>query len=248
MDADLAFVQSDTHRLLLEAILDRARHDREVTGVLLFGSVARGDAYPGSDLDVFLLLRDGCYRAFLPEVKNGILVEIHHADLNRARSTIEQRPMRAYAFLEGRILYDPGARLGELVRLAATRLETYRLPDKERAGILHWLKSVRIKVAAARDAGDLLRAAYVASTSSWKILEGLWAANERPIPANAAVWTHLQDLPVAPQDLEPTLQRFFAGDAPERVEAALAIVDWVIPMLEKDTGAAQRRTAGHPVV
>ena len=239
MDTDLAFVQSDRHRLLLEAILDRIRHDDEVTGVLLFGSVARGDAYPGSDLDVFLLLRDGCYRAFLSEVRSGILVEIHHADFSRAWSEIERKPTRAYAFLDGRILYDPKARLGELVRLAAARLEAYRLPDKERAGILYWLKSVRIKVAAARDAGDLLRAAYVASTSSWKILEGLWAANERPIPANAAVWTHLKDLSAAPQDLEPTLQKLFAGAAPERVEATIAIVDWVIPRLENDTVATQ---------
>jgi predicted nucleotidyltransferase len=238
MDDDLAFVQSDRHCLLLKAILDQAQHDGEVTGVLLFGSVARGDAYPGSDLDVFLLLRDGCYRAFLPEVKSGILVEIHHADFDRARSEIEHKPMRAYAFLDGRILYDPDARLGELIQLAGAQLEAYCVPDKERASILYWLRSVRIKVAAARDAGDLLRAAYVASTSSWKILEGLWAANERPIPANAAVWTHLKDLPAAPQDLEPTLQRFFAGAAPERVEAAIAIVDWVIPRLEKAPGAA----------
>jgi hypothetical protein len=82
----------------------------------------------------------------------------------------------------------------------------------------------------------MLRAAYVAGTSSWQILEGLWAANDRPIPANAGVWTHLGDLQTVPQGLERTLQRLFAGDVTERVEAALAILDWVIPRLEENAG------------
>ena len=43
----------------LEALLDRARHDRDVLAVMLFGSAARGDAHPGSDLDVCLVLRPG---------------------------------------------------------------------------------------------------------------------------------------------------------------------------------------------
>ena len=40
----------------LEALLDRARHDRDVLAVMLFGSAARGDSHPGSDLDVCLVL------------------------------------------------------------------------------------------------------------------------------------------------------------------------------------------------
>ena len=40
----------------LDALLDRARHDRDVLAVMLFGSVARDDSHPGSDLDVCLVL------------------------------------------------------------------------------------------------------------------------------------------------------------------------------------------------
>ena len=60
MSIDLASIANETHRCLLQEILDRACRDDEVIGVLLTGSVARGDAYPGSDLDVFMPLRDGC--------------------------------------------------------------------------------------------------------------------------------------------------------------------------------------------
>ncbi len=40
----------------LERLLDRARNDRDVLAVMLFGSAARGDLHPGSDLDVCLVL------------------------------------------------------------------------------------------------------------------------------------------------------------------------------------------------
>ena len=44
MNADLSFVQSDTHRRILAEILDQAQYDSEIIGVMLLGSVARGDA------------------------------------------------------------------------------------------------------------------------------------------------------------------------------------------------------------
>ena len=63
---------------------------------------------------------------------------------------------------------------------------------------------------------------------------------------------NLKDLSAAPQDLESTLQRLFAGTTPERIEAAIAIVDWVIPRLEGNTACTALSAAcgipGHPVV
>lgn len=40
----------------LKTLVDRARNDRDVLAVMLFGSAARGPLHPGSDLDVCLVL------------------------------------------------------------------------------------------------------------------------------------------------------------------------------------------------
>lgn len=43
----------------LERLLDRAREDPAVLAVILFGSAARGEAAPASDVDVCLVLAPG---------------------------------------------------------------------------------------------------------------------------------------------------------------------------------------------
>jgi predicted nucleotidyltransferase len=231
MGADLAFIESEVHRRLLREVLDDARRDPHVIGVMLTGSLARGDAYPGSDLDVHVLLRDGCSRAFCAELRRGILVECSYADEARARSRLERDPMHVYAYLDGRILYDPEGRLQVLLSAATARFEAYRVPDEEAHGIAHWLHSARTKIVAARDAGDELRAAYVTGTSSWEMLRGIWAACGKPVPPSGALWAHLRDLPAGPPDIEAWLRRLFAGDTGDRISAAIEIIDWVLPQL-----------------
>jgi predicted nucleotidyltransferase len=231
MDADLAFIGSEVHRHLLCEVLDDSQRDPDVIGLMLTGSLARGDAYPGSDLDVQILLRDGCSRAFHAELRQGILVECSYADEARARSRLERDPMHVYAYLDGRILYDPEGRLQALFSAARARFETYRVPTEEVRGIAHWLHSARIKIVAARDAGDELRAAYVASTSAWEMLRGIWAAHGKPVPPSGALWAHLPDLPAGPPDVEAWLRRLFAGDTADRIGAAIEIIDWVLPHL-----------------
>jgi predicted nucleotidyltransferase len=233
MRADLAFIESEVHRRLLREVLDDACRDPDAIGLMLTGSLARGDAYPGSDLDVQVLLRDGCSREFHAQLRRGILVECSYADEARARSKLERDPMHIYSYLDGRILYDPEGRLQALVSAARARFEAYRVPAEEARGIAHWLSSARIKIAAARDAGDELRAAYVASTSAWEMLRGIWAAHDKPVPPSGALWAHLQDLPAGPPDVEAWLRRLFAGNTGDRIGAAIEIIDWVLPRLEE---------------
>jgi predicted nucleotidyltransferase len=217
---DLAFIGSEVHRRLLREALDDARRDPDVVGLMLTGSLARGDAYPGSDLDVHVLLLDGCSRGFRAELRQGILIECSYADEARARSQLARDPMHVYAYLDGRILYDPEGRLQALVSAARARFEGYRVSPEEAQGIAHWLHSARIKIAAARDAGDELRAAYITSTSSWEMLRGIWAAYDKPVPAG-------------PPDVKAWLRRLFVGATSDRISVAIEIIDWVLPRLEK---------------
>jgi predicted nucleotidyltransferase len=225
---DLGWVRSAVHRELLQEILDRARCDADIAGILLKGSVARGDAYPGSDLDVQVLLRDGCSRPFQAEFRRGILVERSYADDALAQSRLKKDPAWVYAYLDGRILYDPEGRLARLVQAAQTRFERYHAPAATRDEISYWLQSARIKMVAALDAGDTFRAAYVAATTSWKILEGIWAANEKPVPPCGAVWAHVGDLNRGPSDVTDRLRLLFGGDTRERAGAALDLIAWTV--------------------
>lgn len=52
--------------MTLERLLATAREDPDVLAVVLYGSRARGDAGPGSDTDVCLVLRDAFPREELP--------------------------------------------------------------------------------------------------------------------------------------------------------------------------------------
>lgn len=46
----------ETTERQLERLLERARHDPDVLAVFQFGSSARGEAGPGSDIDISLML------------------------------------------------------------------------------------------------------------------------------------------------------------------------------------------------
>src|SRR5688572_12750376 len=70
-DMLLDFVVHGEHRDLLAEEIARYEEDPEVLALMLQGSVARGEAAPRSDLDLFVLLRDGCSRPFSHEIRRG---------------------------------------------------------------------------------------------------------------------------------------------------------------------------------
>jgi len=94
-----AFVQHDVHRALLQDILRGAEQDPEVLGVMVFGSVARQEAVPLSDLDVYVLLADGCSRQFRADERGGVLTEITCGDRAHAMQRLETNDMGAYLLL-----------------------------------------------------------------------------------------------------------------------------------------------------
>ena len=66
-------------------------------------------------------------------------------------------------------------------------------------------------------AGDTLKAAFVAGTTSWQVIEGLWAANDKPLPPNSSVRPHLADLTQGPAGLNSKYTQLFQGDTGTRI-------------------------------
>jgi predicted nucleotidyltransferase len=234
--ADLAFVTHESHRRLLKEALIEVRRDPEVIGLMLMGSVARGDAFPTSDLDLFLLLSDDVRRDFHVDLREGILVERKYADTRLAKGKLETRPMEVYAYLDSRLLYDPKGRFQELAECARRRFEVYRTPAEEKRYLAHCLRSARVKLRAATDAGDEFRAAYVVGMTTWFALEAVWAVNDRPLPPGGALLAQFAGLPMLPLDFHTWLRRFFAGPAATRVQAMAEIIDWLLPLLASADG------------
>lgn len=213
---------------MLELLVREFRRDPNVRGVLVTGSRARGDALPGSDIDLLVLTALQPEKTFVSETRDGVLVERHVRDVEAARSRLSERPLELYSYLDGRILYDPDGHLAGLVEVARDRFERYRTPPREKQAILYWLGSVNIKLRAALAAGDSLKTGYYASVNSWKVLEGLWALSYKPVPPAGAVWAHLPDLTRRPEGLETALKQMFTGTAEERAGRTLELIGWLL--------------------
>lgn len=225
-------VELEPHRTLLQAAVEEATQDSDVIGLLLTGSLARGDALPGTDLDLVVILAEGCSRPFRREVDGGILIERTYVDAPLARVQLDTHPMRVYSYLDGRILYDPEKALKGLTSHARDCFEAYKTPRAHRDETAFLLRCSRDKMRVALGGGDLLKAAYVTGTSSWQIMEGLWAANDLPLPPNSSVRPHLRDLSKGPPRVEESYRDLFLADAARRVQVALELIDWILLQLD----------------
>lgn len=227
--------QGNFYHVLLQELVEEASQQEDILGMLLTGSVARGDALPGSDLDVRYLLLEGKTRPFQSALSSGIVVERSYADLPRAQSKLESNPMEVYAYLDGRSLFDPMGILRHLTDRAKALFETYQFPQQEVDGLIYWLWSASLKMTVAQRAGNLPKAAFVCSTTSWQILMGLWAVNDKPMPPNGSVLVHLKDLSKKPLDLEKQIDQFFCGETSQRIQTAVNLIDWILEHLESST-------------
>lgn len=215
---------------LIAQILDSLKSDPKVVGVLLTGSRARGDASPFADVDFWVLLSGVTERGFRSYEQDGHLVEIHFRNLVQARDKMRRHPMELYSHLDGRILHDPEGKLAAL-RLEAQQLfEAYEVPEAERKALAHWLETARRKLQGALQEQARLKMGYFSSIQSQKILEGLWAANNKPVPPAGAVFTHLTRLETPLPHFE-LIEGLFAGDPLKRCKTALTLIDWILPRI-----------------
>lgn len=234
IDMFLDFVVHGEHRRLLAEEIARYEQDPEVLGLMLQGSVARGEASPRSDLDLFALLRDGCSRPFRHVIRQGILVECHFADATSARRKLAERPALAYGFLEGKLLFGRADSFDAVIAHAKEVLRTYVVTDQQRQSLHHWLTSAKLKIRAALGEGTEREAAYLAAVTSWQIISGIWMVNGQPVPPVGSALRHLSKLSIRPPDLEATLDRLFLVEHPTSTQAALELLTWLSETLSRE--------------
>ncbi|NUU60878.1 nucleotidyltransferase domain-containing protein [Paenibacillus agri] len=223
----IRLIKSEIHRNLVMEIYEEVIQDHEAIGLLLQGSVARGESYETSDLDMYILLKEGLSRPFRAEFRQGIYVELKYSDLEVATHKCEGGPMGMYNFLDSVILLDHEEQLQQLIERSKQLFSGYQTPVTEMKSIKYWLESTLIKIKAAQMSGDDLKAAFVAGTTSWKILEGVWAASNKPMPPNGSVLFYLKDMEMLSDDLKNLIKSLFVGEVRERIESSIQIIEWV---------------------
>ncbi|MDR4902280.1 nucleotidyltransferase domain-containing protein [Bacillus mycoides] len=229
---NLSFITYESHKELVHKILNEYIARNEVSGLMLIGSIARGDAYPESDIDVYVLLENGQKKDFHSEMREGILIEYKYADFNRIQLNLKNNPMELYSFLEGEILFDSNGELRRLKEIAQHNYENYAVSNDKVKGISHWLHSSLIKIQAALKAKDELKASYIVHTSMWTLLEGIWAINNRPTPPAGSALRYIQALSIKPTNFDDLLNKVFLGDTTERISSAISLIEWILTNLE----------------
>ena len=225
-------IKHEQHKKLVQTIVAETLSMEKVNGFMLIGSVARGDAYPDSDLDLYILLEDGQKKKFHSEMREETLVEYKYADVNQILVNFQNNPMELYSFLEGEILFDKSGELKRLKEIATYEFENYRVSSDKVKGISHWLHSSLIKIQSALKANDELKASYIVHTSTWTLLEGIWVINNKPVPPAGSVLRYIQTLPNIPIHLDELLNKLFLGDTTERIPSAIFLIEWVLHNLE----------------
>lgn len=232
MIESFSFITNEKHKKLVQTILNECLSVDKVHGFMLIGSVARGDAYPESDLDLYILLEEGQKKNFHSETRKDILVEYKYADVNQVQVNFKNNPMELYSFIEGKILFDKSGELKKLKAIATYEFENYHVSRDKVREISHWLHSSFIKIKAALKANDELKASYIIHTSTWTLLEGICAINNKPVPPPGSALMYIQVLPNKPIHLEALLHKLFLGDTTERISAAIALIEWILHNLE----------------
>ncbi len=214
------------HQEILKNIIPELRADTSVTAVMLMGSVATNTEYPTSDLDLYLL---GNKNKLQTDLIGDILVEYFYITHETAQSRLERAGSEVYYYLGSKIIYDLDGKLIKLMRSAINKYKNYRISEKDKADIRHWLYSTKIKIDTAVNNKDEIKTDFVTTTSSWKIVEAVFAINDVPLPPVSRVMQELPNLRQVPGN--DWFAKLFGNDISKRTEAIIYIIDWALMLL-----------------
>ncbi len=203
------------------------KKDIAVEGVLLNGSVAVGTATELSDLDMIVLCNE---IKFVSEVIDDVLVEIHYITYDKAIKRLNNYPMEVYKYLDAKIAYDNG-KLKEIITCAENIFYHYCVSEKEKREIVYWLNSIRLKLNSAFSKQDILLISYLVSTNLWKVLEGIWALNQKPVPPSSSLYRRYRDLNFIP--CPDWFDSLLMGDIESKGRMMMYSIDWILNEMNK---------------
>jgi predicted nucleotidyltransferase len=150
-------------------LVDELRQQSNVLGIAVFGSAARGDGRPDSDIDVYVLVRDGSWRDV--EERDGRNFEFVYSSPEASRAFAERRPDDYVTMWDdARILFDRDGDLEKLREHAKNlRKRGKVVPDERTVMHRHFDAEDQLKAVRSLRNSDPATAALVLH----RLLEGL---------------------------------------------------------------------------
>ena len=207
---------------LLDVEIEALKKDQGICGVMLSGSLAYEKATEYSDIDLIVLSNKN---EFVSRRVEGILIEEHFHTYEKLDEGLDKNPAEVYKYIYSKILFDDG-RLTDLIKKAQFLFDHYKTPMEEKGKINYWLTTVKDKLKGAISNNDSLKISYLLSTSSWEVLKGVWAVNDKPMPPSSIAFAFHHSLAVAPFD--KWFESLFDKDINSRAESMIRIIDWIM--------------------
>ena len=206
---------------ILEKELQILKKNEKIEAVLLIGSVAYGTATDDSDLDLIVISNEDRFESKYIE---NILVEIHFHKYSTLVKHLNNNPNEVYKYLYSKIVFDNG-QLKKLIAKAKEIYNSYCTPNKEKEDICYWLSATKIKLLSAINSNDEMKVSYLLSTNTWKVLEGVWAKNNKPMPPSSIAFVKNNELSCVPCD--NWLSELLVGDNLSRANYMIDTIDWI---------------------
>lgn len=214
----------EKHLEILDNEVQRLKKDKKIHSIILIGSVAYGSANEDSDLDLLVLCdKDNFENKFI----NDILVEIHFQKYQTLKKKLKANPMEVYRYLYSKIIFDNGE-YAKLYNTAKNIYDNYKIPDKERESLAYWLSSTKSKLTCAINCNDHTRISYLVATNTWKLLEGIYAINDKPIPPSSLVFHQHKSLELP---IDNWFENLLTEDTLTRADTMIKIIDIICSKL-----------------
>ena len=203
---------------ILEKEIELLQQDKSIRGIMVIGSVAYGTATDDSDLDILVLCDKD---EFVSKYVDNILVEIHFQKHMTMKKRLESNPMEVYKYIYSKIIFDDG-KLAQLLTDANEIYNNYQTPAKEKENIIYWLLSTKSKLLSSIKTNDTMRISYLVTTNTWKVLEGVWAINDKPIPPSSLAFNTYNTLQIP---LTNWFEDLFVEDILIRANTMIKLID-----------------------
>ncbi len=100
--------------------------------------------------------------------------------------------------------------------------DSYRTPEKEMERIRYWLSSTKKKLLSGIKNADMQKVSYLLATNTWKVLEGVWAINNKPIPPSSVAFSKRELLNMPSENW---FENLLMGDIEFRAKTMLEVID-----------------------
>lgn len=220
----------DFYQKIIEDIRKEYEARDEVRALIVTGSVARGEAHLGNDLDI-LLLSTGIHISKEYRVESS-LVELGTITLPTALENMSKNPMSVYMYLDAKAIFDKDNSLELLHKRAQEVLVSYKPTEENKKLLKKWLSSVVDKVIVAEKNEDTEKVAFHVSNVLWKTVEGLYTINFVPTPASTSALRRIRTLKVLPENFDTLWKDVLMGNLQERTKATIFLIKFVLSKIE----------------